>query len=478
MPKKSRISIVKVPLNKTPENRPQVFPRMPVLYLELLENKAKIKQDLVNKPYIPPSGDKPSSLVNVSDKKEDKSIESNQDKKHDKKHDKKSASQSESKSHKHDKHDKDSKHDKRDKDGKYDKHSKTSKGKDFESRLDKLLDDKSPDTDTSSSSTSSSISSLSSVSDLSIHEKKEKTKQDTDDISNRLKDLLKSDSSSVGADSDLSFGNKSKSKKHGKDTTKSSSKSGTDKYSKHRDIRGNSIANKTGTAPTLAELEAHGGFVPRKELRNMQQPTFNEQQQEDLKRELLFKFDLVRKKYPTAIVPEYTVHTDLNILQTSYDDLIRRVTLDSSVEDYKKYLFYGFIACEFILGNFLKFDMEGFTRQQLMSMNSYEKLLIELGEKSYVPTGSKWPVEVRLIGLIIMNAAFFVISKMIMNKTGENIMAMATNNFSSPSQPASRPVKKPRMRGPSIDPNDIPDITTTEPEPVNVPATGNSNNTK
>ena len=92
-------------------------------------------------------------------------------------------------------------------------------------------------------------------------------------------------------------------------------------------------------------------------------------------------------------------------------------------------------------------------------MNSYEKLLIELGEKSYVPTGSKWPVELRLLFMIIMNAAFFVISKMIMKKTGANLMGMI-NNMQTSTQPTPQPntQRKRKMRGPNIDLGDIPDI--------------------
>ena len=98
--------------------------------------------------------------------------------------------------------------------------------------------------------------------------------------------------------------------------------------------------------------------------------------------------------------------------------------------------------------------MQGFTQQQILSMNSYEKLLIELGEKSYVPSGSKWPCELRLLFLIIMNAAFFIVSKMIMKKTGANLMNMI-NGMNTSSMPA--PTRKRKMRGPNINLDDIPE---------------------
>ena len=48
MPKKQEIKVVKIPIKGSALNKPQIFPRMPRLYLELLENKNKIKPDLIN----------------------------------------------------------------------------------------------------------------------------------------------------------------------------------------------------------------------------------------------------------------------------------------------------------------------------------------------------------------------------------------------------------------------------------------------
>ena len=224
--------------------------------------------------------------------------------------------------------------------------------------------------------------------------------------------------------------------------------------SKHRSSTYKSFNKDDKPQPSLAELQAQGAYSRTDHLRDIDQINNNEQESEDRKRELLFKFDLLRKSYPNASVPDFSIHSDAESMQRAYDDGVRRLSLDSTVENYKTYLIGGFMLVEFIFGNFLSFDMQGFTQQQILSMNSYDKLLIELGEKSYVPTGSKWPVEIRLLFLIIMNAAFFIVSKMIMKKTGANLMNMMNglNTTSTTRQ------KKRKMKGPNVDIDDIPDV--------------------
>lgn len=170
----------------------------------------------------------------------------------------------------------------------------------------------------------------------------------------------------------------------------------------------------------------------------------DQEDEEDQKRELLFRFEILRKSYPNTPIPEFTIHNDYATMKKQYDFILRKVHLDTNVDSYKSYLIGGFMVIEFIFSK-LGLDMSGFCQQQMFAMSKYEKLLIELGEKSYVPKSS-WPVEIRLIGLILFNALLFGFSKLIMKKTGANILNVM-NNFTKPSAQTAAPQTK-RMNGP------------------------------
>ena len=217
----------------------------------------------------------------------------------------------------------------------------------------------------------------------------------------------------------------------------------------------------------------HHEESPEKRDGEYQQQHFEHQQEEEEdeeererkeKADLLFKFMVLRRQYPQVDIPEFTEHSDMNTMRRVYDQIIRRVSLDSSVDSYKQYLTGGFMVLEWVATNWLGFDLSGFTQQQGQMMNRYERLLIELGEKNYSTVGSRFPVEVRLIFLIIFNAGLFYVQKMIFSggDGGANIMNTmfgGMNQAPPQPQPQQRRKRAGGMRGPTITPNEVEEIT-------------------
>lgn len=206
-------------------------------------------------------------------------------------------------------------------------------------------------------------------------------------------------------------------------------------------------------------------FIEKDEKENGEyvQERFVEQEEEEeaeedrLRREhadLLFKFMVLRRQYPNVDIPEFTDHSDINTMRRVYDQIIRRVSLDSSVENYKQYLVGGFMVLEWVSTNWLGIDLSGFTQAQTKAMNKYDRLLVELGEKNYSTEGSRFPVEVRLIFLIIFQAGLFYVQKAVFSGSGPNLFS---NMFgtSSTDKPQKR---RTRMRGPTIQPDEINDM--------------------
>jgi hypothetical protein len=230
-----------------------------------------------------------------------------------------------------------------------------------------------------------------------------------------------------------------------------------------------SIASEASVNKYATPRDKRGYVDSERDMRKPIDPTpYNSLRDEEEKREMLFKFEMLKKSYPGAnIRQDFTVKSDLNTIKTAYEMSVRRLSMDTTVEKYKSYLMAGFMATEYAFGHFLGLDMQGYTQQQILQMTQYEKLLIELGEKSYVPDGvSRFPVEVRLLFLVLMNAAIFVGSKMLMAKTGANLLNMVNsmNTFSNGQQmPPQMPMGhnsnpgmgKRKMRGPTINVNDF-----------------------
>jgi hypothetical protein len=177
--------------------------------------------------------------------------------------------------------------------------------------------------------------------------------------------------------------------------------------------------------PPLKEIKRnYDGNRPRVDDLNDATSTKDE---DDRKRELLFKFTRLRKNYPAANVPDFNMLSNHDNMKRTYDTTIKNLAIDSNVESYKTYLIIFFMGTEMALGK-VGLDMEGYTQQQTLQMNKYEKLLVELEEKSYMPNAvSKWSVEMRLVFLSLTQTALFVVSKLVASKTNFNILSAYNN---------------------------------------------------
>jgi hypothetical protein len=116
------------------------------------------------------------------------------------------------------------------------------------------------------------------------------------------------------------------------------------------------------------------------------------------------------------------MYSDPELMAQKYEMIAKKLSLDSSVENWKRYMIIFVMGLEVVLGK-MSFDVEGFAQQQLIQMNTYDSLLVEMAEKSYTPNGkSKWPVEVRLLMMLTVNMAMFIVCRMIQKRTGTNLL--------------------------------------------------------
>lgn len=403
-----KISVVKIPIsNAEKDDKVDEFPRMPRMYLELLENKDKIKPELVNREYDP---DDAESIVSFYSSRNDKTASN------------------------------------------------------FDLSLPKLNEDNEESDNEESDKEDNDDFLQENNSNDDDYDDDDNFQDNNNDLSSFIKDDI-SLSNSSGSKSnhsekkdDINFDeNESQFDDDEVYSHKSFVSEKNDTRDKLKEILKNEV--KKPSPPRLSDLEHAGMLKQNRSIPNLEHLETNEDEdEEDKKRELLFKFELLKKSYKNVNIPEFSIHSSLKKMNETYENQLRHLSLDSSVESYKNILVGGFMIFEFIFGVWLKFDMSGFTQQQILNMNQYERLLIELGQKSYVPDGKQWPVEFRLVGLIVLNAVIFIISKLILKRTGNNLMGMMNhvqntvpknNNSSAPTEP------KKKMKGPSINIDDL-----------------------
>lgn len=151
--------------------------------------------------------------------------------------------------------------------------------------------------------------------------------------------------------------------------------------------------------------------------------------EEDEKRQILFKFQLLANKYPQFVLKyPFNMRSDLKVMKNTYKMILKQIQVNNKVDNLNLYLLLGFMLCEQGLGK-LGFDMEGFSKEQIANKKSYESLLLELGEKETSFYGDeKWCVEARLCRTLFFNALCFTIAKSMSKKSNFNFFSLLSSS--------------------------------------------------
>jgi len=185
------------------------------------------------------------------------------------------------------------------------------------------------------------------------------------------------------------------------------------------------------------------------------------------KRFLLLKFKKLKDAYPDGHIPEVNEFMDLRELEREYAIITQQLRIDDNIEQYKQLLTMGFYGLEFVLKMFLKFkDIEGFASQQILNINKYEDILAEIGEKNYTSFSDNWPPELRLLKIICMNAGAFILTKMLLKGAGDSVLSSILGGGiggkkSSPQKSSPQPTRPPpqasskKMKEPDFDIEDL-----------------------
>jgi hypothetical protein len=199
--------------------------------------------------------------------------------------------------------------------------------------------------------------------------------------------------------------------------------------------------------PSLTEIEEGGAFSGG--IRNLNFVSKQTLEEEAKLREYLFKWELIRNanKDKAAELPKFTIHNKLDQVVSAYDDWNRKTQIPIVINRYRKWLIGSFHAIQWLAPT-IGLDMTGFVEQQKEEMDEYEKLLIELGEKSWMPKSS-WPVELRIVLAVLGSALSFAAQKMVIDSImgGEAKPGQARAPITPPKpQNISKPMPKPSIK--------------------------------
>lgn len=161
-------------------------------------------------------------------------------------------------------------------------------------------------------------------------------------------------------------------------------------------------------------------------------PHMTEREVRRAKREVYRKLQKLKDK--GIRIPHFTEDSDLDEMNDYFKETSKDLRQRAGVRTLRNVLTTGASVLEFGLGvwNPLNFELNGWSESVRENITDFDEVFEEFAEK-YFKDKSKWPVEVRLAGLILWSAVSFhftnVMAKRMAN--GGSVMGMTPQNISN-----------------------------------------------
>jgi len=131
----------------------------------------------------------------------------------------------------------------------------------------------------------------------------------------------------------------------------------------------------------------------------------------DEKEDILWSLKKLQKYHRLKDMPHYNKFTPVDDLKKLLKDVKRETLLDESVSRTKQYMHVFWIATEYVCTNHLSINLTGFANHEMQNIKEYEKIFVEMNEKSYLNWAKSIPPELQLAVLFFTNVAIYAFGR-------------------------------------------------------------------
>jgi len=203
---------------------------------------------------------------------------------------------------------------------------------------------------------------------------------------------------------------------------------------------GGSTSSSSRELPSLPSLSQIQDSQHSSHARRVEQEQSKEQNTEKERTNLLMKLYRLKMAFPDGDIPPYSETTDTDTLRKIFEQTRRKLHVNKDTEQYKQWSAMAHMALEYILVNLIKMKTaRGLAEHHMRTAEKYNELLMELSDQQYNSGPSSWPVHWRLAGMVLFESAVFIGGNMLMNKLAGNMQNMFNNMGSTGSSNPSRP---------------------------------------